>query len=749
MVLRRDYLRINVNGKEYELKDLKWGASIESGIPNDIIESSTSALSAECEVVLPASDKRRPQPDMFPGLVRGGKAAIICTIDGEVKNELNMLLTDIEYTASSVKVSLSNDSLSLSNLVRLAPHYKGMPPGWGRGDGENSERWASNLGAVNPKAPPGYIAFHALRTAGFSCVPPVDYGRTVVDLPLQWAATTDEWSPNGGHTITSTYSQQGEERSMPPVLEYRDGMTWMTKGDVWCSGTIEGNRTWGQLRDVSGHFMASTGTGGNAALLVIMGGGNWVSFEVTARGGMWINASDGDDDTFNPGTITGPTVIQVGVSSATSTWYCKVGNTKKTGTFNARPEANSNGEVWLTGMRVSSGGVPIAGAQIRNYNPATHYLESQLTDGKWKQTSHINLPLSGFEGDASPSVRDVVARDLLDDMAAELCATWWIDGAGVAHFWDSKAMLESPSKRTFHIDHQVADYKLLDTDTAARDAVSVTYAGVAYSGNQRMRVHLWDGAGSVLSDGDVYETFIESPSRVDWINPDWTLSQYNKWADPKPDYKENSWWAATTRGGRGSLRQSTSRITPWVYKYTAMGVGDSAYEVELSVDDVNFPIINGRGRIEYTDTVKTVGKTDSASPYVHEAKTYVTNNALATAIGNHLYNLDKARAPMVYIETIYAPEVNVGDVITIAAGENSDTKRTLLVLSIENSSETFSTKMEVYQISESRTTTMTWAEAQLNARRAGANARYEVIEPARTETWREVQTQPDKFPYGV
>lgn len=747
----KEQLRITYSGRVFDLTEVRWGGSITSGVPDAIVRSSSSAISGSARVMLPANTTRRPSPDMFPRLEPGSKVALESLVDGEIISSILMILTHVEITEDAVNVSFSTDTLAFSNIVRVAPQVDFMPPGWDIGDGDGSATWASRLGDVNPRAPAAYVAWAAFREAGFHCVPPIS-GRTILNVPYQWHGGADSWHPNGGH-IFATHAQSNASKT--PGFIWNDGMTWATDCVTWVASAREGNRTWGQPREVAGNFLYDfTSSSAVAFLTVIFGGENWVSIEAHPNGAIVVHTSEGTGGSLPAGSVHGRKVVKFSISSKDSWWRVGVASRWIDGSFTARASKNDQGHDWFTGCRMTANpGARVAGLQVRELASRTSHYADGMTDadGHFHPKVHINVPLSMWDGRAIKSVRDVEARDLLDDLAESLCASWWVDEGGVARFWDMKALNEQAPARSYSIDRDVSAYTLTGEDVVKRDAVRINYSSVSYSRNRRPRVPLFTGRGATISPGDENEETIEPDENVDWIAPDWTISRFNKWATPPSDSKESSWWGWTVREGTGSVKQGMQRITPWRYRYYASAESDDdSYTAVAEVDGQKFPVINGRGLVEYSETSKLMGTTSADAPYVHEGGYWITTDAVAGRIGQYLLDLSKNPIPMTKLDVIYSPELRLGKVILVTAGEASWSTRKLLVTKVAHRPEELRTSLEVVEISKTDAPKNTWADAEAATRKASFT--YQLAEQ-RTRVggthWAAVEQNPATYPHGV
>lgn len=751
-MITREQITIQPSGRVYQLTKLKWGGAITAGIPKAVVNTSTSAIAGEASLMLPANNQRRPAPDMFPGVVPGARMTLDVFVDEIKQTSTPFVITDVKITRDSIEVNFSTNSLSLSSPVRVAPIAENMPQGWGRGDGDTSERWARGLGGVQPGTSPGNAVFWAMRAAGYHIVPPYQISNTIVDAPMQWTAMADSWNPNGGHTIAA--SGNGDLMSKPEMI-YDNGMTYVSNGRVWLGGTIEGRRNWGRVYGISGHFMVGAGATGRQDLLLIFGGGNWVSIGVDARGGLGVNTSAGSTLGLSAGAVPSGSYVQFAISSDGGKWWVKAAGQRIDGTFSPTPDSNTDNTIEFTGARLTVGrGGRVAGVQVRTtYTQVAHYLDPLLdTSGRFSRTGFIDIPLSLMDSQATPSIRDESARDVMDDIAEAICASWWVDEDGNCQFRDMKALSEGSMVRAYKFDSDVSEYQLSGEDTANRDAVQVKYSAVAVSKNQQPRVRVYEGRGATISPEDRHDELITPRDGNEWLSTDWSLSRYNA---NTSDLSALSWYGVSVKEGTGSTRQRMEYVNPWTYIFKAW-VADGAsddFSAQYEVNKNKFPLIQARGFIQFTPTSKRYGSSTALTPFVHDGGRWVTSPTVADRIGNYLLDLSSNPIPMRSLTVIYSPKIRLGDVIMIDSGDLSYTTRKLLVTQVSHEPDSLQTKMQVIEVSSTDRPPFTWAHAQANAARS--NTTYELIEMARTSagadaiTWAMVEADNITYPYGI
>lgn len=738
----------------YEVTKLKWGGSITAGIPKAVVNTTTSALSGEASLVLQSNQTRRPAPDMFPGVIPGAKVMLEIFVDDKLTTSIQFTITDVVFTSDEVSIDFTTNTLSFSNIVRCAPVGEYMPQGWGRGESDRSERWARNLGAVSPGASPGWCIFAAMRAAGYHCVPTTNWSTTIVDIPCQWSNITEAWNPTGGHTITCF--ARGDKLAKT-TLRYANGMTYMNSGEIWASGTVEGRKRWGREHEISGHFMWGPNATGPGEFTIITGGGNWVSFDAHPDRSLRVYTSRGTNASLPAGTIPDNGIVQVSVSTNANKWWCKVGDKRIEGEFYAvvGEDNAETKETWFTGLKVVAyTGAMFAGLQVRTgYNESTHYLDSLTRKSVvFPQTAYIDIPLTGFQSAATPAVRDQQARDVLDEIAEALCASWWVDEFGVCNFRDMKALQSANVVRSYNIDKDVADYQLSGEDTVNRDQVEVKYSNVAYSRNQRARIKVYEGRGSTISRDDSIEELITPKNNEDWLAVDWTLSWYNKGAIPESSLSENSWAACTDLEGRGAIDHHMNYVNPWTFIYRAHVLEWSTpdYSARYEVDGRKFPLIQARGLMQWTEATARYGNGNALAPFVHNGGRWITKESVADSIGNWLLGLSKNPIPMRQVALIYSPTLRLGDIIELKSGDASFTTRRLQVTQVSHEPDKLMTTVQVVEISATDTPVRTWSEAEAAAR--ASKITYSEVQDMHAmlqDSWAVVEANPSKYPYGV
>lgn len=745
-----EILRVPARGFELRVVDIKWGGSITSGVPADIITSRHSALSGTAHLAPFKRLERAVDEETVSGLAAGDVVYLDAYIDDVLAASTMFYLTEVKLSYDSIEVSFSTDPLALSNTVRCAPLASLMPEGWDYSDTDRSRTWAvsSGLGKVFTLCSPLYPVFEAFRAGGFHMVPPVRH-ETIIDLPMQFSCITNAWSDRAGHTW-SAYSYR--QSTLAPSMVYRRGMCYLSDGRVWASTA----HNYGfQVAEITGHFMVGVDATNNSGVTVIFGGGNWVSFTVYPDRGIHVSSSVGSGGSLPAGTMNGRQVVRFAVSRSRGAWWVSAGGQQVSGTF--RPVASNNdaGHTHFTGIRADAEpGGRLAGVQVSNGyagSPRGHYIQ-----GEHRQTAFIFAPLTWDQNTFVRGVRDEMARDVLTEAAEALCASWWIDEHNFAQFRDMQSLLSGPTAKEFSFDRHVGAYNIEVADAGERDAIEVSYSSVAYSRNQRPRVVLFEGHGERLDAGDTAAYAVAPKNDEDWVGVDWRVRRYTAAANALQPAQEGSWiYDIDPNNNRANTKQYSYDVQqdkPWsaVISVNATGsiqlVGGSG----LLESKLKFPLVRGRGRMEYTDASVRVGSSEARAPYLLDARKWVMSRVVAERLAKFLHDdLPPNKLALTGVEVPYTPSLRLGTIVVIRSGDASSRERRVLVLQVSHSPDDHKTVLAVLELSSHRTNAL-WVEAQGRALQAGYSSQYVNVESKRNNVdWRAVQSDSSNYPWGV
>lgn len=748
---------LEVGGVEYDLVNLEWGGSISAGAPSEIVGAKHSALSGSADLMLRENIFHFPDEGDFIPLKVGARATLRIYKNDIAVRTILFWLTAVKITQGAANVEFSTDTLALSNLVRCAPQARHMPAGWDTVPGDASVKWASGLGDVWSNPSPLYSVFSAFRGAGFNAVPPIySLGNTIIDIPLQYSSIPEAWNPNSGWVVSSTSlgTSGSPNRGHGTSNMWRNGLTFLVDGEITASGSREQN--WGVIKEVSGHFLVSYPAAERVEIVVNFGGGNYVSIAAFPDGGIYARTTNGTTGSLPAGTAKDMSVVRFGVSQ-TRGWWVKVGSSRIEGTFTPLAGNNYNGVTTFTGILARSFlGGRMAGVQVQR-NMFTEYDIPGETDGIFKPTAYIHAPLSQMQ-EFSRSVKDVEARDVLDDIAEAVCGSWWIDENNIAQFRDMKSLYDGPMKRVYTFDKDVSGYEITDSDMERRSSVQVRYSDVAYSRHKRARVVMHMGEGERMEAGDTSAYLIEPKGAEDWVGVDWNVSQYTPGTGSIQPAIEGSWiYDVDVEGMKENSKQYTYSVekhTPWSSTVTVNATGNITLIANqgLIESKLKFPIIRGRGKMAYADKLVSVGASNSPAPFTVDARGHVNVKSSAEDIANFiLTTLPSNKPSMSKVDIFYAPEISLGDVIVIKAGGDSIFERKLLVLAVKHPSDSLTTELNVLELS-SLQRSLTWGQAQYNVLSASSGNTYGAIEPVRDAkgtTWSTVEGNPITYPYGV
>lgn len=758
----REELILGDSKTSYPIDSVKWKGSISSGIPSSIIDSRFSQISGSAEVVPDEHLSRAVDESLYPELRAGLHGQIVAYEGDKVISTTAIMLTKVSYTWDKVSVEFSSDFLSFSNRVRVAPQAREMPEGWNSSP-EQTDPWARDLGRVFTQCSPLLGVFHAFRAAGFHAVPDIS-DDTIVDLPMQYSAVTNEWDERSGHTYSSTAAFN--KNAGPSMHFHSDGRTSIGDCEVWATGSPARDKV---IRATQGHFIcypqAYTSASGPVGIALIYGGGNTFSVTSYPDGNLIVSGTTVADTEMGIGTISGESVVLFSCSQTAGKWWVEANGKKISGNFKPVKTNNGYNQDFFTGIKVfAQNGSTIHGVQVREGYSSSHYLGTTVKKpmGNFERTLKVDSPLVMWGGGSpfTPGIKDESAREVLNEISEALCGTWWIDEDNVAHYKDMKSMLEGGVSREIPFDDNVGSYTIEEIDTSSRDAIDVSYSTVAYSKYRRARVQLWQGNGDRLEAGDQVAYELAPANNEEWIAPDFNIRRFDTWGSMMIFMDQEGSWIldynpSNNKKNTRKYRVDTQIVSPWAATLTVHATGEimlKLVEGPIPYTNLDTPVVRGRGRMIRTETLLHIGTTSAAAPYHHDAQRWVTQESVAKEIGNYLRTGLPDQKPSLSEFTMpYTPDLRLGEVVQVTAGASAGRSRKIVILGFEHNPESHTTKIDCLEI-ESYKTNFTWAEAEAEAKARGAAGKYPAIESERRKhktKWSEVEDNQKAYSKGV
>lgn len=421
----------------------------------------------------------------------------------------------------------------------------------------------------------------------------------------------------------------------------------------------------GGNRAVSARYYNGSTT---ATVASVPGGEGWrrVTMRISA-GSVWLGTSDGHVDT---GTHTAPASV-------------------------------TTEPVSQVRIRVIRGG-RIGGVIVGNM-PTGYYLDQPLNARLWAGTS-LNPKLH-----ASPRIERRDALEVLDEIAAATCRSYWWDEDGTLTWMPGDYMLSRSPGLTLTSQDSLVDLGWSEALADTYAQVDVDHQMPVISRSRVPNVMVWQGAGDSMAGSEHVEEIATPASGEEWILPDsaprlaWGtfLNDINhgRWSvmgGVRTDGTD-TWWA------REELSTEIEPIGPFAWKFT---YETSALSPEESVqrampnDDQNsslwqrwrnekLPIMRAYGKVEWAAESVTSGSGNGAAGvYQHDGKQWVQGYTEETPkrIADFLAEwLCKPRVMAKSVSIIPDPRIQVGDVHRIRDEHAHGIELTVMVTRVEQS----------------------------------------------------------------
>lgn len=552
---------------------------------------------------------------------------------------------------------------------------------------------------------PLYFVDYALRAAGFYATPPREPG-TALDAPLQGSL----W-PNRG-VVRSTGTSSGFNNVAPWglarrdfLIEYQPDQTNVMSHNTQAVMMVAPDHT-----GVVDMFLDYGSRADNLRLHVSSS-----RLAIAFKNGVEVCRL----------SMGSATVISMLAKNGTLSLRTNNGATAS-GAFTA-----SGGT--MTGIVVNaSANASVAGLQVSYPTSSEHQSTYWSPSARYDCTS---LRLAGII-DASPTIENRTAGEVLEEINGALLAGMWIDETGVMQWALSDTLRMKDSARTVTTLDDVLSLDWEDGLLSSTSYVTLTSKQTAISLSRWRNTVLAQGSGENLKSGDTAQIFLEAEADEDWIMPGYNFLEVGGtvgiWSSANnPAYSLVGLYFSTD-GGDTELTGLPCTITTTqlglqkaLFKYTA---GSWASDVEGVIStsptaatlwpknrDKGLPKIVGMGRVRWTDeTLAAVGPGGAGREILHDAGHWVNysgNKITRDNIAQYISEQTTAPQPTIPgLSIVPDPRLQLGDVITVNS-DLIDASLKVLVTSVDMSFDSSGLSMELgVRVISANKTSLTYEE---------------------------------------
>lgn len=465
-------------------------------------------------------------------------------------------------------------------------------------------------------------------------------------------------------------------------------------------------------------------------------GTSFLQLSVNGSGLVSVNVSGTSVLSF---TLTGGGIIQVLVKNEVATLRSSNGQSVTAPVTFAR--ATVMGEI-LTNGEVNA---RIAGIQVSH--PAVSSQEfAALGHVGTARLDFSDVTLSGIM-DASRTIENISAGELLQDIGEGTLTAMWIDELGVMQWVSSSALRTRAHVRTVTTLNDILSLDWEDSLLGARSKVTVTGFQPAISVGRTCSRLVWRGSGDELSSTEVSEEIIEPEADMEWVMPDETLTVLGSgsWATynlrngsvagvfytSSGDTISSTGLATSIAMARLNLRQLKIRHVAGTFPADVTAVlGTSPTDPALWTRnrDVNLPVIRTFGKSQWPEVRVTPVAAGGVGPeLVHEAGVW-TNESTGTErldrLATFIAGQTSVPKPTITgLEITYDPRLQLGDVIKIDSPDLMGVSSTALIVGISNSAGGSFTQSLSVRIVTATSTFQTFAE--FNAAMPGSKVTFQ------------------------
>lgn len=360
-------------------------------------------------------------------------------------------------------------------------------------------------------------------------------------------------------------------------------------------------------------------------------------------------------------------------------------------------KTNSGGVVSAAGTAIPSSsvlnsvtlrgdvGVRVAGFQVSSPTVATEFASLSHVPNAFHRVSG----LVGFM-DALPSLVNVNALDVLDEVSKATLSAMWIDETGVLQFRGSDILRATGPSQTLTTLDDIQSLSWQDSLLSTRSKVTVKYQKPAIDRSQWSNILLWQGSGETMQSNQEKNLFAEAPNDEDWAEIDHVtvaaegLNALNSgrgtWMLSYLEKQDGTWMSST---GYTNRSISTVNERTRLFQYGALTL-PAGYHLVLSTPEeaVNYasrfrdwsqPALRGRGRVQWAETtvVSPIVGPAGAPELVHDAGKWnsrADDTTILERIGEFIASqVSKPQPVITGMRVGFDPRRQLGDVITISS----------------------------------------------------------------------------------
>lgn len=503
-----------------------------------------------------------------------------------------------------------------------------------------------------------YIADQTLRRCGVYSTPNMLASAQGVCVPAQGSM----WPDRGTVVASSAFAGAGNARF--------SSVPW-----GWAASDVDATYTPSGTANINGlelGVMYSSGHSANASMTLAVGSGTLVlrvladrSVEVREDNVLRASIAASTSNTMRVSVRFGATSLTLQDSQGRTA----TGTHSKSGAF--------------TQLRVQAASGARVGGIIAATLPAGWYLGQTLT-ARLSAGTGMNTQML-----ASPAIEPRDALDLLTEIAAATCRTFWWDETGTFLWVPGDALLaRTPVAELTSLD-SLLDLGWSESLGDVSSSVVVASKVPAVTRTSRASVTVWQGGGDSIDEPGTKEEVISPGADEDWVmldqspvvagNSDWEYVNYGR----KTIFGATVESAYGTEWGNGYLQTTITRtsVNSWKLAYVSTAP-PAGYQLQLTLPNEaatsslwmrwrneKLPIVRAYAKTTWTDGSVTAGSGPaSAAQYQHDAGPWVqgyVGEGPQTVADFLAAWVCSPRINATNVAVVHDPRVQVGDVVTV------------------------------------------------------------------------------------